>query len=363
MSLCWLCYDSFETEGLLKRHLVSAPHSRMSVICPFCTTSEKTVARMNDLRRHVQRTHVDLFEDLPSTFFHEDNGFWLSMYPEDHSKLASTNEYNCPAAYSARQSVLNWVMAVPRSSRSLEQWQSGWEMETASEPPHKRQAVEYTPTKPHVSASDLSVVDIQFQNRQFIVTFATNPRTLLVVTLLCIAPDDERYVVSLTRRMMANQDTGDVHQAPKENGVKLRGQVLLTAQNAVADALNIPARLIESVIEQQNEWAGYRTPSIDLTRPTSTPLTTPVPSPVSPSPVSPLSKERPSVIQRLPRPFPSSTVGPTAAFQPIAIPQCSNVVTAPAVTIPPDYYSVRRFSPVTCETPLPLRAITRECRQ
>ena len=131
MVSCWICGDSFKTQRDLKNHLISRPHERMRVICPWCPLrdgkKEKTLRRMSDLKGHIQEQHGEVnLTKLPSDFFTEANGFYLGIYPRDYVKIVSPGSYRGEAATIARGEVLRWLRDNKRSEKERDRWVRDW---------------------------------------------------------------------------------------------------------------------------------------------------------------------------------------------------------------------------------------------
>ncbi|XP_062570905.1 uncharacterized protein LOC134232925 [Saccostrea cucullata] len=130
---CWLCPDKFKSNRDRKNHLISRPHERMRVICPFCPVRdgkrEKTLRRMADLKVHVLEAHKGLgrLKDVPSDFYSEANGFWFSVHPSDYRKIVQPNPWKSEAAIRARLEIVSWVRSNSLSSRKLREFEQGWE--------------------------------------------------------------------------------------------------------------------------------------------------------------------------------------------------------------------------------------------
>jgi len=75
VSKCWVCPAEFARRRELKNHLAAAPHSRLRVVCIFCTDEVKVFRRMVDLKQHVVQSHPKVIDDVPLDFFGEGNGF------------------------------------------------------------------------------------------------------------------------------------------------------------------------------------------------------------------------------------------------------------------------------------------------
>ena len=123
---CWLCPHTFETKRDLKVHMTAKPHARMAVVCPWCS-QEKTFNRVIDLRGHVTANHRKEVLNLPSNFLGENNGFWLSLFPEDYRRLVNPTERSSLEARKAREIVLRWTRMSSRRTRSKDSWLSGWD--------------------------------------------------------------------------------------------------------------------------------------------------------------------------------------------------------------------------------------------
>ena len=56
---CWICHQQFVDKRQLKNHLDSkSTHGgRLSVVCMWCLSYEKTFSGANDLRTNVEEKH------------------------------------------------------------------------------------------------------------------------------------------------------------------------------------------------------------------------------------------------------------------------------------------------------------------
>ena len=87
---------------MLTQHMSAAPHSRMSVVCPWCLDREKTLPRTYELKHHVEGTHLDVKSEVQTDFLSPANGFWLSNFP-DYACLVPQSATSSPEAQKARQ--------------------------------------------------------------------------------------------------------------------------------------------------------------------------------------------------------------------------------------------------------------------
>uniref|UniRef100_A0A8W8M469 C2H2-type domain-containing protein n=1 Tax=Magallana gigas TaxID=29159 RepID=A0A8W8M469_MAGGI len=126
---CWLCPEKFKSNRDRKNHLISRPHERMRVLCPFCPLrdgkKEKSLRRMSDLKVHIADSHKAekriSSDSLPSDFFSEANGFWLAVHPKDYLKLITPNSWRADAAVRARTEMIRWIRANQLSKRRLQE--------------------------------------------------------------------------------------------------------------------------------------------------------------------------------------------------------------------------------------------------
>lgn len=125
---CWVCPAEFARRRELKNHLAAAPHSRLRVVCVWCTDEEKVFRRMVDLKQHVMQLHPKVVDDVPTDFFGEGNGFWMALHPKDYNQIVGATPKESSAAVQARVRLLIWVGKCPNTSRSRIEWQRGWEV-------------------------------------------------------------------------------------------------------------------------------------------------------------------------------------------------------------------------------------------
>ena len=85
-SPCWLCSWTFGTKKELRANIGRANHLRLRVVCPWYTEGERTSNRIGDLKRHAVTKHGS-DSIVTEKFFTDVNGFYLSTFPEDYSRL------------------------------------------------------------------------------------------------------------------------------------------------------------------------------------------------------------------------------------------------------------------------------------
>lgn len=211
---CWLCPEKFKSNRDRKNHLISRPHERMRVLCPFCPLrdgkKEKSLRRMSDLKVHIADSHKAekriLSDSLPSDFFSEVNGFWLAVHPKDYLKLITPNSWRADAAVRARTEMIRWIRVNQLSKRRLQELEQGWEAARApsltpeekfvpdySEEPEedlqaRKRAREYSPSRPDLT-SDFQLKTISLEGG---------------VISVYITKEDEVYNVTLTPEAARN---------------------------------------------------------------------------------------------------------------------------------------------------------------
>ena len=85
--VCWKCDRSFPTPGDRKNHMANKDHGCMRVLCPFCQKDKFFRRSSPELLEHCAKQHKRGYEAMPSGFFGEANGFWLSRSPNDYIQL------------------------------------------------------------------------------------------------------------------------------------------------------------------------------------------------------------------------------------------------------------------------------------
>ncbi|CAC5410327.1 unnamed protein product [Mytilus coruscus] len=153
---CWLCPMTFRTRRQLKNHLAAAPHKRLSVVCVWCP-EEKSYRRMVDLKEHIMANHRSKIEIMPYSFLSENNGFWMSNYPETYAKVISPSNENSQEAMKARIEVLEFLNRVGNTNRKKEDWTLGWKCPREMVRGTQEEEVEqektngsYSPTRPTI---------------------------------------------------------------------------------------------------------------------------------------------------------------------------------------------------------------------
>ncbi|CAC5364595.1 unnamed protein product [Mytilus coruscus] len=153
---CWLCPMTFRTGRQLKNHLAAAPHKRLSVVCVWCP-EEKSYRRMVDPKEHIMANHRSKIELMPYSFLSENNGFWMSNYPETYAKVISPSNENSQEAMKARIEVLEFLNRVGNTNRKKEDWTLGWKCPREMVRGTQEEEVEqektngsYSPTRPTI---------------------------------------------------------------------------------------------------------------------------------------------------------------------------------------------------------------------
>lgn len=120
---CWLCDAMFSNQTSLKQHLTGPAHSRLTVICPYCTGKEKTFTRLSDLKSHCNNLH----KSKDSAIMNRGVGFYLAKYPTDYARIADLVEaYDSPGATKARSLMRDWAESQPNPREVQERLNSGW---------------------------------------------------------------------------------------------------------------------------------------------------------------------------------------------------------------------------------------------
>ena len=113
----------FGTRKELRAHIGGANHLRMRVACPWCTEG-RTSNRMGDLKPHAVTKHgADSI--VSEKFFTDVNGFYLSIFPEDFSKIFTPSKPTSEEARTAMNLMRLWAGAVANPSRTLQDWDNG----------------------------------------------------------------------------------------------------------------------------------------------------------------------------------------------------------------------------------------------
>ena len=121
----------------------------MRVVCPRCTEGEITSYRIGDLKRHAVTKHGA--DSIVSERFSTDgNGFYLSIFPEDYSKVITPAMPTSEEARTAMNLMRLWAEAVANPSRALQDWENGWKRENAT--PTREEPPPYNPGSPVSSA-------------------------------------------------------------------------------------------------------------------------------------------------------------------------------------------------------------------
>ena len=130
-SQCWLCWGMFTTKKELRVHIGRASHLRMRVVCPWCTERERTSNRIGDLKRHAMTKHrADSI--LTEKFFTDGNGFYLSIFSEDYSKVITPAMPTSEEARTAMNLMRLWAGAVANLSRTPQDLENGWKQGNAT---------------------------------------------------------------------------------------------------------------------------------------------------------------------------------------------------------------------------------------
>ena len=123
-SQCWLCLGTFATKKELRVHIGGASHLRMRVVCPWCTEGERTGNHIGDLKRHAMTKHgADSI--VSERFFTDGYGFYLSIFPEDYSKVITPTMPTSEEARTAMNLMRLWAGVVANPSRTLQDWENG----------------------------------------------------------------------------------------------------------------------------------------------------------------------------------------------------------------------------------------------
>ena len=173
-SHCWLCHGTFGNRRELRLHVASAPHFRLRVVCPWCVGIERTSNRMADFKKHVNVKHSGV--GVSNDFFSEASGFYLALYPTDYARVINPIPMTSPTAQTAIHAVRLWLRGA-NSSRSASEWEAGWNLGSATPPWEEAQAIPaspvpatpvqpYSPTHPQMTASDMTLRNVQEKDDQ-----------------------------------------------------------------------------------------------------------------------------------------------------------------------------------------------------
>ena len=144
-----MCSGTFATKKELRVHIGGTSHLRLRVVCPWCTDGERTSNRIGDLKRHAVTKHgADSI--VTEKFFTDGNGFYLSIFPEDYSKVITPAMPTSEEARTAMNLMRLWAGAVANPSRTLQDWENGWKRGNAT--PTREEPSPYNPGSPISSA-------------------------------------------------------------------------------------------------------------------------------------------------------------------------------------------------------------------
>lgn len=193
-----MCPAVFSTRKELRLHVAAAPHNKLKVVCPWCITGEHTSNRMADLKKHVITKHPGVELAVPADFFSEANGFYLALFPADYARVVHPGPSTCNTAAVTMQAIRLWFNGVSSPSRTLKDWEAGWNLGDATplreeighcptSPRPAAQVPPYSPSRPEMVVSPLSVsqlvehehnveLDVIMDQSTFIVTLSSSLR-------------------------------------------------------------------------------------------------------------------------------------------------------------------------------------------
>ena len=148
-SPCWLCCGTFGTKKELRANIGGANHLRIREVCPWCTEGERTSNHIGDLKRHAVTKH-EADSIVTERFFTDSNGFYLSIFPEDYSKIITPAIPTSQEARTAMNFMRLWKDGVANPSRTLQDWENGWKRGNAT--PTREVPSPYSPGSPVLSA-------------------------------------------------------------------------------------------------------------------------------------------------------------------------------------------------------------------
>ncbi|KAK3095097.1 hypothetical protein FSP39_010292 [Pinctada imbricata] len=111
---CHLCTEVFANMRSFKNHLAASPHLRLAVMCPWCP-EERPYRRIVDLKDHTKIAHRSKLDVMPPAFFSENNGFWLSFYPADYTRVIKPSSEASEEAIKARREIPPGVWMIGRT--------------------------------------------------------------------------------------------------------------------------------------------------------------------------------------------------------------------------------------------------------
>lgn len=117
MLTCGILHDLRKS---LKIHAASV-HRHLVVICMFCYPKERTLTRINDLKKHVQTRHPS-FAQFNETSYTESNGFYLAVNPYDYVRHAKPACIDQECAKQFMNAIRLLIPALENPSRTLPQW-------------------------------------------------------------------------------------------------------------------------------------------------------------------------------------------------------------------------------------------------
>lgn len=129
MESCWVCKSTFTNRKQLKQH-VGKEHAILSVVCPLCIKKEVQFKRVSDLKVHCAKAHPIEFKELDDDTFNESNGFYLSVFPNDYSKIITKSDRLSPNVVKIRTLMLMWAKKMEgKCSKTRQQLLDGWDID------------------------------------------------------------------------------------------------------------------------------------------------------------------------------------------------------------------------------------------
>ena len=218
-----------------------------------------------ELREHATSKHRDIMHRLGDSFFAENNGFWLSVYPKDYRRLVTPTTWTTPQAAKAREYIREWFERAKVSKTRQEKWENSWKEEkekdresehdennSAREPQLKKRK-HYHPEEPEIKES--MVLCTVNHDRELIATIHSEDHTLWYQVTLRPLYSTPKTMASVFRRVRECATTPPLFTSVKYPGSRL-SRVLAEAVGVHEDDIKGVKRgiqpLFDKVIQDEN---------------------------------------------------------------------------------------------------------------
>ncbi|KAK3605426.1 hypothetical protein CHS0354_007508 [Potamilus streckersoni] len=74
----------------------------------------------------VERRHVSILRTIQPEYFSENNGFWLSLKPENYKRIVGPNAWELTMAIRTTAALLGWLESIKKSTMGQKEWVGVW---------------------------------------------------------------------------------------------------------------------------------------------------------------------------------------------------------------------------------------------